>query len=66
MEISIERSPKHWCPSVVPNFQPLDPELDALDHSATAPYTSELGFKNYSIVIVYKMAACRSVYAKDL
>ena len=40
MEISIERSPlrgQHWCPSVVSNSQPLDPELDALDHSATAP-----------------------------
>ena len=35
MEISIERSPQHWCPSAVSNSQPLDPEFDALDHSAT-------------------------------
>ena len=37
MEISIERSPQHWCPSAVSNSQPLDPEFDALDHSATDP-----------------------------
>ena len=37
MEISIERSPQHWCPRVVSNSRPLDPELDALYHSATAP-----------------------------
>ena len=37
MENNIERSPQHCCPSMVPNSQPLDPEIDALDYFATAP-----------------------------
>ena len=37
MEISIERSPQHWCPSRGSNSQPLDPEFDALDRAATDP-----------------------------
>ena len=54
LEISIERSPQHWCPSVVSNSQPLDPELGALDHSATAPQ-----LKDYLQIIYRLFAFCR-------
>ena len=55
MEISIERPPQHWCPSVVSNSQPLDPELNALDHSATTPLIHyELTDLN-SVVVTFRI-----------
>ena len=37
MEISIERSPQHWCPSAGFELTTVGPEFDTLDRSATDP-----------------------------
>ena len=38
MEISIERSPQHWCPSAGFELTTVGPEFDTLDRSATDPH----------------------------
>ena len=40
MEISIERSPQHWCPSAGFELTTVGSEFDTLDRSATDPQSN--------------------------